>query len=227
MEKTGFIFVNLLPYREKIKVLQIRKFAGLMFAFALAGGVVVGIGHMVLSLQMETQDARNKFIMTENKKLDEDIKSIATLKEEIKITLEKRKVVEALQLNRADGVNIINQVANNLPDDSNLKSIKKIGDKLWIVGQTSSNNKVSHYMTSLAESSVFSSPTLLEIKSVVLVNPGSKNSKNAPKEELTVNEFSLTVEMAKSEEELLRIAEEKNAADHAARSKAARSKAAK
>jgi len=44
---------------------------------------------------------------------------------------------------------------------------------------------------------------------------------------LTVNEFSLTVEMAKSEEELLRIAEEKNAADHAARSKAARSKAAK
>jgi len=40
MEKTGFIFVNLLPYREKIKVLQIRKFAGLMFAFALAGGVL-------------------------------------------------------------------------------------------------------------------------------------------------------------------------------------------
>lgn len=201
----GFIFVNLLPYREKQKALRIKQFSGIILVFSLIGVGLIGVGHFGLSVRLDNQESRNTFIEEENQKLDKTIKSISNLKEEIKLTLEKRKVVEGLQINRADGVNVVNEIANNLPDDTNLNSIDKNGDKLFIVGQTSSNNKVSNYMTALDESPVFVKPVLVEIKQVTLVNP-NKKIKGAP--EQTINEFSITVEMQKSEEELKRIAEE-------------------
>lgn len=213
MNNNGFILVNLLPYREKQKSLQIKKFWGIMIAFSVVGLAVVASGHISLAMKLENQESRNAFISAENKKSEDIIKSISNLKEDIKLTLAKRKVVETLQINRADGVNIVNEIANNLPDDTNLKSIKKINDKLNIIGQTSSNNKVSNYMTDLEASPVFTSPTLIEIKQVVLVSPNDKKNKNQP--EQTVNEFSITVEMQKSEEELQRIAEEKKQAEKA------------
>jgi len=212
MENNGFIFVNLLPYREKQKSLKIKKFVGIVSTFALIGVGLIGATQFTLAIKMENQESRNGFIEEENAKLDKTITSISNLREDIKLTLAKRKVVENLQTNRADGVNIINEIANNLPDDTNLKSIKKVGDKLSIVGQTSSNNKVSNYMTSLEDSFVFTTPTLVEIKQVVLVSkPGDKKSKGMP--EQLVNEFSINVEMQKTEEELKRIAEEKKKAE--------------
>ena len=212
MENNGFIFVNLLPYREKQKSVKIKKFMGIVSGFALLGIGLIGAVSFTLSVNLETQESRNSFIEDENKKLDKTISSISNLREEIKLTLAKRKVVERLQTNRADGVNIVNEVANNLPDDTNLKSIKKLDDKLFIVGQTSSNNKVSNYMTALDESEVFTNPTLLEVKQVVLMsNPKDKKAKGMP--EQMVNEFSINVDMQKSEEELKRIAEEKKKAE--------------
>jgi type IV pilus assembly protein PilN len=211
MENNGFIFVNLLPYREKQKAVQVKKFFGIIIAFSVIGASIIGVGHFTLALKIENQESRNTFIEDENKKLDKVIKSINGLKEDIKLTLAKRKVVEGLQTNRADGVNIVNEIANNLPDDTSLKSIKKTGDKLFIIGQTSSNNKVSNYMSALEASPVFTNPVLLEIKQVILVNPNGKKSKDST--EQTVNEFSITVEMQKTEEELKRIAEEKKQAE--------------
>lgn len=210
MENKGFIFVNLLPYREKMKALQIKRFGSLMTAFALTSAFFIVVGHISLSLKIDSQTSRNDFIAKENEKLDENIKSIANLKEEIKSTLVKRKVVESLQVNRADGVNIINAVANNLPDDVYLKSVKKEGNRLTIIGQTTSNNKVSHYMTALDESPIFANPTLIEIKSIVLTPAANAKGKgNQP--EIKISEFSIMVEMQKTEEELQMMEEEKKA----------------
>src|SRR5579875_673091 len=116
MENNGFIFVNLLPYRDEQKAVKVKKFTAIVSSFAVVGIALIGVGHFTLSVQLENQESRNTFIESENKKLDSTITSISSLREEIKLTLAKRKVVETLQTNRADGVNIINEIANNLPD---------------------------------------------------------------------------------------------------------------
>ncbi len=206
MNNNGFIFVNLLPYREKQKALKVKKFAATMVAFGLIGGMFITIGHVLVSLQIEGQEGRNDYIVKENKILDDSIQAINGLKEQIKLTLEKRKIVETLQTNRSDAVNVVNELANSLPDDMSLKSIKKVGEQLTIVGQTGSNNKVSHYMTSLEESEVFEHPVLVEIKAVLLVKPGDKGK---AKEEIPVSDFTITVNMQKSEEENRKEAEDK------------------
>jgi type IV pilus assembly protein PilN len=209
MNNNGFIFVNLLPYREKQKKLKIKKFSAMMIAFGLVGAMFITIGHVLISLQIEGQEGRNQYIEKENKNLDDGIKAINGLKEQIKLTLEKRKIVETLQTDRSDAVNVVNELANNLPDDMSLKSIKKVGEQLTIVGQTGSNNKVSHYMTSLEESEVFEHPVLVEIKAVLLVKQGEKGK---VKEEIPVSDFTITVNMQKSEEENKKDAEEKTKA---------------
>ncbi len=191
--RKGFITINLLPYREKQKALRVKKFSATMVMFAIMGVFLVAAWHVFVMLKIDNAKDRNMFIETENKKLDETIKSIAGLKEEIKKTLEKRKVVESLQVNRADGVNIINGIANNLPDNTYLKSFKKVDETVSLVGLTSANNKVSNYMTSLEESEVFENPVLQEVQAKILVND--------KQEETKMSEFSLKMTLERSQEE--------------------------
>lgn len=197
--KNGFVIINLMPYREKQKANAIKKFIFVMGSFGIAGILLTGVIHGLMSLRIENQKNRNEFIQQENKKLDETIKSIAKLKEEIKLTLSKRKVVEQLQENRSDAINIVNTVAIKIPEDTFLNSIKKENDAVTIVGQTYSNNKVSHYMTGLEESSVFKEPVLKEIKAKNIDSSNLKN-KNRTKE-IKISEFSLLLKLERLEEE--------------------------
>lgn len=195
MENNGFILINLLPYREKIKADKIRQFGLLMGFFALLAGGLIFTGHTYLSVKIDEQESRNKFIEEENKKLDRDIKAIVNLKDEIKETLAKRQVVESLQVNRSDGVNIMNELANQLPEGSVLKSVERVGEKITIVGQTQSNAKVSNYMTNLDATPVFTNPELVEVKAITLTSAKTNSKQKTVADELKINEFTINVTM--------------------------------
>lgn len=213
----GYVLINLLPYREKLKKEGIQKFGVLMGLFVLLSGAVILSGHTYLSLKIDSQAARNSFIEKENKALDGQIKEIATLKDEIKETLAKRQVVERLQVNRADGVNLLNEVSIRMPEGLVVKSVNKVGEKVTIVGETQSNAKVAEYMTSLDSSEVFELPQLIEVKSITAKKPAGRNApRGAAVEEINSNEFSLTVNM----ERKIEVEEVKKPAPKAANSNA-------
>lgn len=197
----GYVLINLLPYREKLKKEGIQKFGVLMGLFVLLSGAVILSGHTYLSVKIDSQNARNSFIEKENKALDAQIKEIATLKDEIKETLAKRQVVERLQVNRADGVNVLNEVSIKMPEGLVVKSVNKVGEKVTIVGETQSNAKVAEYMTALDSSEVFELPQLIEVKSITAKKPVGRNApRGAAVEEINSNEFSLTVNMERKVE---------------------------
>lgn len=189
----GYVLINLMPYREKIKSTKIRKLNILLTGFAgLAAVFVFGL-YSLVSLETDFQLQRNEFIVNENKKLDSDIKEILTLKDDIKQTLEKRKVVEDLQVDRSDGVNILNLISSQLPEGASLRSIKQVESKINIIGLTQSNNKVSNYMTNLESTSFFTNANLIEIKAIQ--NPNQNGKKLAAKvaDDLTISEFNMEV----------------------------------
>lgn len=199
----GFVLVNLLPYREKIKKEQVKQFVLLMAFCAGIGLSLIFMAHTVLSLEIENQVERNDFIKKENEKLEKQIAEIKNLRDEIKETLEKRRVVESLQVNRTDGVNILNELANKLPEGTAMKSIKKVGEKLTVVGETQSNARVSNYMNNLEDGSVFNKVELVEIKSVVVQNkrPVTQGKKTTQQiEETKIGEFSINMLMERKEE---------------------------
>jgi type IV pilus assembly protein PilN len=190
MDNNGYMFFNLLPYREQIKKEQIKQFSLLMGFFAIIAGVLIFIIYSAIAFGIESQESRNKYITEQNQKLDRNIKEISTLKDEIKDTLAKRKVVENLQINRSDSVNILNTIALQLPDGMTLKSIKEVDDKLTIIGTTISNNKVSNYMTNLAASNIFINPELIEVKATQIV---TKKQNARVKDDQNISEFTIVV----------------------------------
>ena len=196
----GFVFVNLMPFREQIKKDQMRQIYMILGFFSAIAIFLIFISYSFVGLQLDSQQSRNAYIEKENKKLDEDIKKIANLQSEINNTLGKRKVVEGLQVNRVDAVNILNEVSTQLPEGMKVTEISskpnRNTDIVTIKGTTNSNNKVSVYMTQLVQSNVFIDPVLIEIKSN---NTDKKVNKN--NEAIIDNNFHINVSLKKAVEE--------------------------
>ena len=187
----GYVFVNLLPYREKNKKEKLKKVITYLSMFAIVAVTLLVVAYSFVSYQIDGQKDRNTYVSKENKILDDKIKEIVELKEAIKQTLEKRKVVEVLQLNRSDAVNLLNNLSILLPEGTSIKSVlqkqEDNKDKITIVGITQSNNKVSAYMTAL-EMAGYVNPTLVETKAV---QNASKKANARVIDDTLYNEFTI------------------------------------
>ena len=104
-------------------ITPIMKQAYMILSFFTAIAIFfVFIAYSFVNMQLDSQKSRNSYIERENKKLDEDIQKIANLQAEINNTLDKRKVVESLQVNRVDAVNILHEGSITLQMQSSRRS---------------------------------------------------------------------------------------------------------
>jgi type IV pilus assembly protein PilN len=160
------IRINLLPHREARRKQQQQQF------FVLLGGVVaIGVAvwfsvHSYLEDQLREQQGRNSFLQAELAKLDKQIEEIRRLREQIASLLARKKVVEALQANRAEVVHLLDQLVRQLPDGMYLKGIKQTGNRVTITGFTQSQARVSTLMRNLESAHHLGDPGLVEIKAV-------------------------------------------------------------
>jgi type IV pilus assembly protein PilN len=177
------IRINLLPHREQKRLARQRQFYTLMVSLAILGLAVIALVHGILSAQIESQESRNRLLKTEIAKLDEQIKEIDRLRDQIQAVLARKQVVETLQANRSEAVHLLDQLVRQLPDGIYLRSVKQAGVKVTVVGYAQSNARVSTLMRNIEASPWLSNPELVEIKLVPM--PGAKDSTQK------INEFSL------------------------------------
>lgn len=184
--------INLLPHREMRRERRKKDYVGLL-AFvgigAAAAAVVVALG---IDQRIDAQRARNDFIRAENAKLDEQIKEIDKLRDQIQQVLARKQVVEELQANRSEAVHLLDQIVRQLPDGIYLKSLKQGGTRVQMVGYAQSNARVSTLMRNIEASPWVASPELVEIKLVNL--PGA--TRGAPAQQ--VNEFTLNFQVKRA-----------------------------
>jgi len=177
------IRINLLPHREQKRLARQRQFYTLMISLAILGLAVIALVHGILAAQIESQESRNRVLKTEIAKLDEQIKEIDRLRDQIQAVLARKQVVETLQGNRSEAVHLLDQLVRQLPDGIYIRSVKQVGAKVTIVGYAQSNARVSTLMRNIEASPWLSNPELVQIKLVSM--PGAKDAN--PK----VNEFTL------------------------------------
>ena len=120
------ILINLLPHREARR--QRRKvafFAGLGVA-AVVGLAVVGGWYLVVQQLTSNQQQRNQFLSAEIKKLEVQIKDIATLRAEIESLKARQRAVEDLQIDRNVPVHLLNElVRRRLKGSTSHRSSRK------------------------------------------------------------------------------------------------------
>ncbi|NWG32448.1 MAG: PilN domain-containing protein [Rhodocyclaceae bacterium] len=160
------IRINLLPHREeRRKALrqQFYAFAGLV---VVAAGAIWFLGYTLIDAMIEHQAEKNRFLKSEIAVLDKQIEEIKKLKEQTEALLQRKQVIESLQVNRSETVYLFNELARQLPTGVYLKSIKQEGQKITLTGYAQSNARVSTLMRNLDDSPLLERPALIEIKAV-------------------------------------------------------------
>ena len=159
------ILINLLPHREeRRKRRKAAYFVGLAVS-ALVGLAGVGIWYLVLQQLTSSQQERNAYLGVEIKKLETQIKDIATLRGEIESLKARQKAVEDLQIDRNVPVHVLNELVKQTPEGVYFTAVKQDGQTLSVSGIAQTNERVSEFLRNTANNSEWLvKPELVEIK---------------------------------------------------------------
>jgi type IV pilus assembly protein PilN len=180
------ILINLLPHREAARKQRREAFYASLGAAALIGGLLSGSIYLWYQAQISSQESKNNYLQTENKRLDSQIKDIAGLQSEIAALRARQQAVEDLQADRNMPVNLLNELARQLPDGVYITSMVQDKQKVTLKGVAQSNERVSELLRNLANNSPWlDHPELVEIVAGTVTL--------SPRDQRRVSNFTLNV----------------------------------
>jgi type IV pilus assembly protein PilN len=159
------IKINLLPHREEKRKRQKNDFYSLLMVAGVVGVVIVILVGTIFSRQLSAQKDRNNFIVAENLKLDEKIKEVASLKQEIDGLKARQQAVEDLQGDRNQPVFMLDELVKLTPEGVYLRALKQEGQRILLTGYAQSNQRVAEFLFNLSNKTDWMiKPELIEIK---------------------------------------------------------------
>ncbi|MFN7727479.1 MAG: PilN domain-containing protein [Rubrivivax sp.] len=150
------ILINLLPHREARRLQRKRAFFVGLGLSAMAGVLVVGSWYTILQQMTAAQQSRNEFLQGEIRRLEAQIKDIATLRNEIDALKARQKAVEDLQTDRNTPVYLLNELVKQTPEGVYLTSIRQTGQSVAVTGVAQTNERVSEFL----RNTLYNSPWL-------------------------------------------------------------------
>ena len=185
------ILINLLPHREAARKRRRDAFYASLVASALGGVVVAGGIYVWYAAQISDQQSKNTVLQTEIKRLEGQIKDIATLQAEIAALRARQQAVEDLQADRNMPVHLLNELVKQLPDGVYVTSLKQENQVVSIIGIAQSNERVSELLRNLGSNSPWlSRPELVEITAT--------NVALAAREQRRVSNFTMRVKLLRA-----------------------------
>jgi type IV pilus assembly protein PilN len=158
------ILINLLPHREAARKRRREVFYVSAAVSAVVGGLIAAGVYAGYATRIATQQQRNETLQTEIKKLEGQIKDIATLQQEIAGLKARQQAVEDLQADRNMPVHLLNELVRQVPDGIFLTNVRQDGQLITLGGVAQSNERVSEFLRNLANNSPWlARPELIEI----------------------------------------------------------------
>jgi type IV pilus assembly protein PilN len=191
-EVSKMILINLLPHREAAKLKRRESFFATLAASALLGALLAGLIFVWYQVQITEQQARNTILKTENQRLDEQIKEVAKLENEINALRSRQEAVEDLQTERNLPVHLLNEIVKQVPDGVFIKGLKQEGPAVSLTGSAQSNERVAEFLRNLSsENPYVTKPELVEIV--------AGTTALTPKEQRRVSNFVVRIQLKKIE----------------------------
>jgi len=184
------ILINLLPHREAARKRKRELFYVSLGISAAIGGVIAGLIFGWYQAQIAVQESRNAFLQGEIKKLDDKIKDIANLQQEIASLKARQQAVENLQSDRNMPVHLMNEMVAQLPDGTYLVEMRQQDQVVTIRGVAQSQERVAELLGNLANNSTwFTRPELDEIRAGLVAL--------SPREQRRVANFTVRVRLVR------------------------------
>lgn len=160
--------INLLPHREEKRRARRQQFYALLGLVTVLSGLIVFLVYSVIGGYISAQDARNDFLKKEITLLDKQIDQIKRLKEQSDALMERKRIIESLQRDRAEAVRLLSELVKQMPEGVYLRSLKQEGQRISLGGYAQSSARVSTLMRNIEASPWLEKPQLLEIKAVLV-----------------------------------------------------------
>jgi len=187
------ILINLLPHREAARKRKREAFYASLGFSALVGGMIAGGIFLWYAAQISEQQAKNMVLQNEIKRLEGQIKDIATLQQEIAALKARQQAVEDLQADRNMPVHLLNELVKQLPDGVYVTSVRQTDQVVAIQGVAQSNERVSELLRNLGNNSAWMTrPELVEIL--------ASNVTLSSKDQRRVSSFNVRVRLLRSSE---------------------------
>lgn len=185
------ILINLLPHRELARKRGRQRFNASVLASIAGGALIAGAVYLWYQGAISDQQERNALLQAEIKKLDNEIKEIASLQDEIAALKARQQAVEDLQADRNLPVHLLNEAVRQLPDGIYLKSIRQENRNVLLGGVAQSNERVSALLRNLSNRSDWvTKPELIEIVASRLAL--------SPREQRRVYDFVVRVQLQRA-----------------------------
>ena len=152
--------INLLPWRETLREERKRKFLALMVVMLIASGGMVLAADRYMRGAIENQIARNEFLMTEIRVVDEQVAEISKLQQQKSEIQERMSVIQNLQGSRPVIVRVFDELVKTLPDGVYFETVERNGESMNIVGVAETYSQLTTLMRKLDGSDWFSEPNL-------------------------------------------------------------------
>ena len=162
------IRITLLPHREEKRRARRQQFYALLGLVTLLAGLIVVLVYSVIAGYLSAQDARNDFLKKEIAVLDKEIDQIKRLKEQSDALMERKRIIESLQRDRAEAVRLLSELVKQMREGVYPRSLKQEGQRISLGGYAQSSARVSTLMRNIEASPWLEKPQLLEIKAVLV-----------------------------------------------------------
>ena len=187
------ILINLLPHREAARKRRKEAFQATMFASFLLGLLIAASVYWWFQMMISDQQGRNTFLQTEIKFLENQIKEIASIEDEIAALRARQKAVEDLQSDRNLPVHLLNELVRQLPEGVYITNLRQEGQTVTLQGMAQSNERVSEMLRNLSGNTPwFARPELIEIV--------ASNLNLTPRDQRRVAVFNVRVQLVRSSE---------------------------
>ena len=187
------ILINLLPHREEARKRRKEAFQATMFASFLLGLVIAGAIYWWFQMMITDQQAKNNFLQQEIKVLEEQIKEIASIEDEIAALRARQKAVEDLQSDRNLPVHLLTELVKQMPDGVYITAIGQTGQTITMQGMAQSNERVSELLRNLSANTPWlDKPELSEITASTV--------SLSQRDQRRVSSFNLKVQLVRASE---------------------------
>lgn len=185
------ILINLLPHREIARRRARQRFNLELGLAVVVGALIAGAFYVAQQAEIDSQRERNTLLGAEIGKLDQQIKDVANLQEEIAALKARQEAVENLQSDRTLPVHLLNEAVRQLPDGIVLRGIKQENQSVLLTGAAQSNERVSELLRNLSRhGDRMTNPELVEIVAA--------NLALSPREQRRVFNFVVRVQMRRA-----------------------------
>ncbi len=171
--------INLLPWREKKRRQEKRKFRMMcLFVSILAVVTLVLIHDCILGLE-KNQSVRNQMLKTQSIQQEDKIKELNSVKMQIENISSKMSIIQQIQSRRIFLMHLLSELTKAMPPGVYLNRLESQQDLVSLWAYTDSNTNISQMMRNLEHNDWIQKPRLGEIK--------KKEGKNQSE----INEFIL------------------------------------